>query len=100
MSDTPHTDQFLQTMFLDLGSLGPHNCPEWLVQYARDQERELNQSKLDRLAAQVDADTWGNCAELLAHALRCANNSYAGSPEGQKQIDDALRVFEKLKGTK
>jgi hypothetical protein len=78
MTDTPHTDQFLQTMFLDLGSLGPHNCPEWLVQYARDQERELNQ--------------WKACAELL---YSCATHDT--SCDGWNA---AQSMFEKLKGTK
>lgn len=94
MSDTPRTDAVREA-----GRGHPLRRIR-MTEHAKKLERELNQWKLDRLAAQVEADTWGNCAELLAHALRCANNSYAGSPEGQKQIDDALRVFEKLKGTK
>lgn len=35
---------------------------------------------------------------LLEHALRCANNSFVGSPEGQKQIDDALARVSKPEG--
>lgn len=94
MSDTPRTDAVRKA------NIGHPLRMTRMIYHAETLERELNQSKLDRLAAQVEADTWGNCAELLAHALWCANNSYAGSPVGQKQIDDALRVFEKLKGTK
>lgn len=78
MTDTPHTDQFLQTMFLDLGSLGPHNCPEWLVQYARDQERELNQ--------------WKACAEAFVKCTSDEAPIYWWS--------EACAMFEKLKGTK
>lgn len=32
----------------------------------------------------------------VREALRCANNSYVGSPEGQAQIDDALTILNRL----
>lgn len=41
MSQTPRTDTLMQEKFRELGSLGPHNCPEWLVVHARQLEREL-----------------------------------------------------------
>ena len=47
--------------------------------YAKQLEKEIRQ--------------WKNLCNKLEHALRCANNSYVGSPEGQKQIDDALKAY-------
>ena len=38
--ETPITDRLLQEKFVELGELGPHNCPEWLVQHARKMESE------------------------------------------------------------
>lgn len=96
MSDTPRTD-----------SMEPYGPPyngeeSGLIHvpkaFARQLERELNQAQADLGAVQYELDVWHQCAELLANALRCANNSYAGGPGGQMQIDQALAVFEKLKG--
>lgn len=41
--NTPETDRLLQEQFIEQGHLGPHNCPEWLVQHARRLERERNE---------------------------------------------------------
>lgn len=94
MNDTPRTD--------GMEPYGPPYNESPVIHvpktFARQLERELNQAKLDLMAAQVEADMWGVCANLLNHALQCANNSYAGGPEGQKQIDHALHVFAKMKG--
>lgn len=84
MSDTPRTDAVYAA------NIGHPLRMARMLDHARKLEGELNQSKLDRLAAQVEADTWGNCAELLAkHA-----------PGVSDQDCKALVVFEKLIGVK
>lgn len=76
MSDTPRTDSMVP-----YGP--PYNEEEsGLIHvpkaFARQLERELNGAR-------------SLCRKLVA-ALRCANNSYAGSPEGQRQIDEAFEA--------
>lgn len=45
MSNTPETDRLLQSQFIEQGSLGPHNCPEWLTLHARKLERERDEAQ-------------------------------------------------------
>jgi hypothetical protein len=96
MTDTPQTDQFLQTMFRDLGSLGPHNCPEWLVEYARNQELELARMREDRdlekqmRKDQADrAESWKECAQKL---FDCASEDT--TVDG---FNEAFAMFQTLK---
>lgn len=42
--------------------------------------------------AEQQLHTQNELIEKLIHALRCANNSFFGSPTGQVQIDEALSL--------
>jgi hypothetical protein len=71
MSDTPKTDELLQRKFIELGSLGPHNCPEWLVQHARELERELAFVTADR-----DSETRWACQYKAERDKAVAENQH------------------------
>ena len=97
-SDTPRTDKIQAEGH---GSVFNEVRVAWIT--CRTLETELHAAR-DALNLALRRDTacevlMERIEELkdqnkqLAEALRCANNSFFGSPDGQKQIDAALAVI-------
>ena len=107
MNETPRTDS--QVFTSDFSNRGNEAVQ---ASFSRQLERELAeageniktsgallQSFERRLTAMTaDRDRWQRMCEEAIHALRCANNSFAGSPEGQEQIDSTISQFKAMKG--
>jgi hypothetical protein len=108
-SKTPRTDAEQKYLFSLNGQMQTI-CVH--ADFARQLERELNEANYLFLKThlayeaahavvvklQSEREQWKQDAERLAHALHCADNSYFGSPNGQKQIDEALTQHNQLTG--
>lgn len=63
------------------------------------------QARCEELSRRIDAyksDRWRECAEKMAEALRSCSGLYIRQPDGNRKfiVDEALVLFEKLKGEK
>jgi len=68
---------------------------EWLKEHAALEESDVVDGALIAWHKEVDTvDKLAKLCDQLEQALRCANNSFVGSPEGQKQIDEALKAYQ------